>query len=262
MATTSGQQTGNLIDTGGAKRLAALRDALAPFKKRRTGAALGLFAGDVLLLAAGQALVVFGPGILLRILGSLITWIGIVRLFLIGHDACHGALTDSDRLNSVIGRLAFLPSLTPFSLWHVGHNVVHHGFNNLRGRDFVWEPKSPEDYRNLSRWRRALERLYRSAAGPAPYYFLEIWWKRLYFPGLARLKTRRWQFIADCTAVTRGGRRLVQRPRLGRQPVRCVYLAARRARPDPALLPLDLDGGPGDLPAPHGAGPALVRRPA
>jgi omega-6 fatty acid desaturase (delta-12 desaturase) len=164
--------------------------------------AVALFAGDVLLLAAGQALVVFGPGLLLRILGSLLTWIGIVRLFLIGHDACHSALTDSRRLNRVLGTLAFLPSLTPFSLWHVGHNVVHHGFNNLRGRDFVWEPMSPADYSQLPRWRQALERLYRSAAGPAPYYFLEIWWKRLYFPGLTRLRTVRWQFVADCTAVT------------------------------------------------------------
>jgi len=202
MSTTIGQQAHAAGDTAGAKRLAALRDALAPFRHRRTGTALGLFAGDVLLLALGQALVILGPGLLLKLLGAVVTWVGIVRLFLIGHDACHGALTDSDRLNSVVGRLAFLPSLTPFSLWHVGHNVVHHGFNNLRGRDFVWEPKSPEDYRRLPRWRRALERLYRSAAGPAPYFFLEIWWKRLYFPGLARLKTRRWQFIADCTAVT------------------------------------------------------------
>lgn len=202
MDTTIGTPAGTLRDTGGARRLAALRDAMAPYRQRRTGTALALFAGDVLLLAAGQALVVAGPGLLWRVVGSLITWIGIVRLFLIGHDACHGALTNSDRLNSIIGRLAFLPSLTPFSLWHVGHNVVHHGFNNLRGRDFVWEPMSPEDYSRLPGWRQALERLYRSAAGPAPYYFLEIWWKRLYFPGLARLRTVRWQFVADCTAVT------------------------------------------------------------
>ncbi|MBN8281444.1 MAG: fatty acid desaturase [Gammaproteobacteria bacterium] len=202
MTTATDQPAATLADSGGAKRLAALRDALAPFRHRRTGTAVRLFVGDVLLMAAGQALVILGPGLLLKLLGALVTWVGIVRLFLIGHDACHGALTDSDRLNSLLGRLAFLPSLTPFSLWHVGHNVVHHGFNNLRGRDFVWEPKSPEDYRELSPWRRTLERLYRSAAGPAPYYFLEIWWKRLYFPGLTRLKTVRWQFIADCTAVT------------------------------------------------------------
>ena len=27
-------------------------------------------------------------------------------------------------------------------------------------------------------------------------------WKRLYFPGLRRLRTLRWEFVADCTAVT------------------------------------------------------------
>lgn len=190
----------------GAKRLASLRDALAPYRRRSTPLALALVAADLGVFAAGQWLVAFGPGIGLRLLGALLAWVGIVRLFLIGHDACHGALTDSDRLNGWLGRLAFLPSLTPFSLWHVGHNVVHHGFNNLRGRDFVWEPMSPDEYQQLPGWRRALERLYRgSAAGPGPYYFWEIWWKRLYFPGLARLRTTRPEFIADCTAVTIAG---------------------------------------------------------
>jgi omega-6 fatty acid desaturase (delta-12 desaturase) len=186
-----------------AKRLADLRDALAPWRRRSTGLALALTAGDLLLFAIGQGLVVAGPGLALRVLGALLSWVGIVRLFLIGHDACHGALTDSDRLNAWIGRAAFLPSLTPFSMWHVGHNVVHHGFNNVRGRDFVWEPMSADEYRQQTPWRRALERLYRgSVFGPGPYYFWEIWWKRLYFPGLARLRTRRTEFVADCTAVT------------------------------------------------------------
>jgi omega-6 fatty acid desaturase (delta-12 desaturase) len=190
----------------GAKRLAALRDAMDPYRRRSTPLALAFVAADVLLFVAGQALVVAGPGLGFRLLGALLAWVGIVRLFLIGHDACHGALVDSDRLNAFLGRLAFLPSLTPFSLWHVGHNVVHHGFNNLRGRDFVWEPLSPEEYRALPRWRRAMERLYRgSAAGPGPYYFFEIWWKRLYFPGLARLRTTRAEFILDCTLVTVAG---------------------------------------------------------
>ena len=202
VATDSPAVAASARSNSGARRLALLRDEMAPFRKRSTPVALALLAGDVLLFVGGQALVVFGSGLLLKILGALVTWVGIVRLFLIGHDACHGALTDSDRLNNWIGRLAFLPSLTPFSLWHMGHNVVHHGFNNVRGRDFVWEPLSPDDYRQLPARRQAVERLYRSAAGPAPYYFWEIWWKRLYFPGVARLKTKRREYVADCMAVT------------------------------------------------------------
>ena len=64
----------------------------------------------------------------------------IARLFVIGHDACHGSYTPSKVLNGWIGRIAFLPSLTPFSLWDVGHNLAHHGFTNLKGRDYVWTP--------------------------------------------------------------------------------------------------------------------------
>jgi hypothetical protein len=37
-------------------------------------------------------------------------------LFLIGHDACHQALTPNAWLNRIIGRLAFLPSLHPYSI--------------------------------------------------------------------------------------------------------------------------------------------------
>lgn len=185
-----------------ARRLADLRNALAPYRAPNTAIALLLLAGDIGIFAVGQALVVFGEALALKLVGTLLSWIGIVRLFLIGHDACHGALTKHDWLNKLTGRIAFLPSLTTFSMWHVGHNVVHHGFNNLRGRDFVWQPLSPEDYLALPRWRQALERVYRSALGPPIYYGYEIWWKRLYFPGLAQLKARRWQFVADCALVT------------------------------------------------------------
>src|SRR5262245_48829106 len=42
--------------------------------------------------------------------------VAIARLFVIGHDACHGSYTRYDWLNKLVGRIAFLPSLTPFSL--------------------------------------------------------------------------------------------------------------------------------------------------
>jgi omega-6 fatty acid desaturase (delta-12 desaturase) len=90
--------------------------------------------------------------------------IAIARLFVIGHDACHGSYTRYDRLNKIIGRIAFLPSLTPFSLWDVGHNVAHHGFTNLKGRDQVWVPMSAEEWATASKGRRMLERIYRSGA--------------------------------------------------------------------------------------------------
>jgi omega-6 fatty acid desaturase (delta-12 desaturase) len=177
--------------------IVALRNALAPYRSKRNAYALGLLTFDMAVFAAGQWLAVTAVNGWLRALGALLTWSAIVRLFVIGHDACHQALTGSKRLNDLVGRIAFLVSLTPYSLWRVGHNVVHHGFNNLRGRDFIWEPKDAREYRALTRRRRAVERLYRGVLGPAPYYLVEIWWKRLFFPNRRHMPTRRLEFMAD-----------------------------------------------------------------
>ncbi len=82
-----------------------------------------------------------------KVFASLVAALWIARLFVIGHDACHGSYTPNKTLNKWIGRIAFLPSLTPYSLWEIGHNLAHHGFTNLKGRDYVWTPFSPSEFR-------------------------------------------------------------------------------------------------------------------
>lgn len=94
-----------------------------------------VLAADLVLFTGGLLLALLAAGIWLKLLGTVLITAGIVRLFLIGHDACHGSFFASPALNNIFGRIAFLPSMTAFSLWDVGHNVAHHGFNNLRGRD-------------------------------------------------------------------------------------------------------------------------------
>src|SRR5262249_19443407 len=103
-------------------------------------------------------------------------------LFVIGHDACHGSLTPFRAVNHVLGRLAFLPSLTPFTQWDVGHNGIHHSFTNYRPRDVVWGPFSKEEFDSWPRYRRLMERHYRSLAGLGTYYVYEVWLKLLIFP--------------------------------------------------------------------------------
>ena len=182
--------------------LVRLREILSSYYDRSTALALALLGFDLALFAAGQYLVIAGGGLGWGIVGGVLTTLAIVRLFIIGHDACHSSLTDHAALNKLLGRIAFLPSLTPFSLWRVGHNVVHHGFNNLKGRDFVWEPLDPKEFSSLSPGRRLLERVYRSAFGPLPYYLLEIWWRRLYYPDRAHAPGGRREFFWDSTLVT------------------------------------------------------------
>ncbi len=84
-----------------------IRAWLAPISGRSTVRALALVVSDLLLYAA-----------------CLATGLVISRLFILGHDACHQSLTRHRTLNRWLGRLIFLPSLTPYSLWEVGHNVV------------------------------------------------------------------------------------------------------------------------------------------
>ncbi len=165
---------------------------------------LFVLAVDILLFVAGQALVLAETALGWKLLGSALITAAIVRLFLIGHDACHGSFFDKQSLNHIFGRIAFLPSMTAFSLWDVGHNVAHHGFNNLKGRDQVWAPFSKEEFDKLPGYRRALEHIYRSGLGWGFYYFFELWWKKLYFATKKEIGASRAKYAWDSVLVTIG----------------------------------------------------------
>ena len=156
-----------------------IRSWLLPLAERTTVRALVLLALDYALFGALLTGVVMLKSLWLKALCGLATGFVIGRLFIIGHDACHQSLTPHRRLNKWLGRIAFLPSLTPYSLWDMGHNVVHHGFTNLKGVDFVWAPLTQTEYTALSPARRFLERVYRSGWAPGVYYMVEIWWHRM-----------------------------------------------------------------------------------
>ena len=179
-----------------------IRSWLVPVSGKNTAWALGLVATDLFFFSLMLAAAVRLPQPALQLLAGALAGLMIGRLFILGHDACHQSLTSHRRLNRWLGRLVFMPSLTPYSLWEVGHNVVHHGYTNLRAFDFVWQPRSLEDYRGLPPCRRLFERIYRSGWAPGLYYALEIWWKRMYFPSRQLMPTRRAIFTADCLLVT------------------------------------------------------------
>lgn len=159
---------------------------------------------DMVLFAASTALVLLAGTIALKLVGMLLVTASIVRLFLIGHDACHGSFFGNARLNAICGRIAFMPSMTAFSLWEVGHNTAHHGFNNLKGRDQVWAPFSKAEFDALPRHRQALERLYRSGFGWGAYYLIEMWWKKLFFASRKEIGSSRRKYKLDSLLVTAG----------------------------------------------------------
>lgn len=179
-----------------------IRGWLAPISDQRTRLAIALLVFDWLLYAACVAGVVLLTPWWAKLLCGLAAGVAIGRLFIIGHDACHQSYTAHRGLNKVLGRIAMVPSLTPYSLWQAGHNVVHHGYTNLKGVDFVWAPLTAAEYAALSPARRALERIYRSGWAPWLYYLIEIWWLRMYFPRASYLGTRRPEFVWDGVFVT------------------------------------------------------------
>ncbi|MDB5971342.1 MAG: putative fatty acid desaturase [Hydrocarboniphaga sp.] len=174
-----------------------IRSWLIPLCRRNTALAIALAAVDCVLLALLMTGVVSAPTLPGQLLCGAAAGFVIGRMFILAHDACHHSLTAHRGLNRALGRLLMLPSLTPYSLWDKGHNVVHHGYTNLRDFDFVWQPKSLAEFQALSPTGRSLERIYRSGWAPWMYYLVEIWWRRLFFPSRSLLPTRRRIFWID-----------------------------------------------------------------
>jgi acyl-lipid omega-6 desaturase (Delta-12 desaturase) len=179
-----------------------IRQWLLPLAARTTLYPALLLVFDYALLLAFVAGAVLWDSVGLRVACGLAAGFVIGRLFIIGHDACHQSLTPHRRLNQWLGRIAFLPSLTPFSLWEVGHNVVHHGYTNLKGFDFVWAPLTPEEFARLTPLQQRMDRIYRSGWAPGLYYLVEIWWKRMFFPARKLMPTRRRVFVLDNLLVS------------------------------------------------------------
>jgi omega-6 fatty acid desaturase (delta-12 desaturase) len=179
-----------------------IRSWLIPISQQNTFRAFLLLFVDYTLLVALLAGTIFLSAWWLKLVCALVAGFVIGRLFIIGHDACHQSLTPHRKLNKWIGRIAFLPAVSPYSLWDVGHNVVHHGFTNLKGMDFVWCPKTKEEYDALSPMGRFMERVYRGPLGAGIYYIIEIWWNRMMFPGKGYMGTQRKVFFWDGLLVS------------------------------------------------------------
>ncbi len=179
-----------------------LREWLLPLSARSTLRAVALLLLDYTLLALVLSAAVLADALWAKVSWGLAAGFVIGRLFIIGHDGCHQSLTPHRKLNKWLGRIAFLPSLTPYSLWDVGHNVVHHGYTNLKGVDFVWAPLTREEFDALPAGKRLMERIYRSGWAPGLYYMVEIWWNKMLFPSRKAMPSRRSVFIWDGVLVS------------------------------------------------------------
>lgn len=191
--------------------LGTVRTAFSPaVHQRSAGWALGWLAVDLTLYAAGLTGVFVVDPVWARLVLGLITGLAVACLFIWAHDAAHGSLFRSDRWSELLGTAAMLPSLQMYRLWVLGHNRVHHGFTSLSPIDWIWRPLTPEEYRQRSRWVRAVYRVERHPAGCGLHYLLRVWW-----PGMVRFRpagparrhgTYRWSKLVTLTyALAFGG---------------------------------------------------------
>ena len=114
---------------------------------------------------------------------TLLLWplagLAVAGLFVIGHDASHGALLNGRRANLFVARVCMLPSAHLESAWDLGHNRIHHGYTTREGFDFVWHPTTVEQYRTLGRFARLQHRLEWSCLGSGVYFIRTVWWNKM-----------------------------------------------------------------------------------
>jgi len=160
-----------------------LREIASPSAPRPSTAIGVAFAvGDHLLFYTGAAMAVLAPWWTLKIAGVGLSGVAVAMLFALAHDAAHGSLARSRRLNRLLAAICFLTSWYPYTPWIRGHNHLHHGWTNVAECDYSWRPSSPATYLAMPRWRRALERVYRSWWGLWLHSIVEIWWKHMAMP--------------------------------------------------------------------------------
>jgi acyl-lipid omega-6 desaturase (Delta-12 desaturase) len=126
--------------------------------------------------------------IFIKLTLSMFNGLAIGQCFLVGHDLCHQAFFKSRIVNGALGRIFFAPSLTPFSSWELEHNIIHHGYTNLVGRDIIWNPLSRLEYENLSGFGKMLYRLERSVFGPIYHWIFKFWIPKMVWKPLFSLK--------------------------------------------------------------------------
>jgi omega-6 fatty acid desaturase (delta-12 desaturase) len=140
---------------------------------------LGYFCRDVCVYAAGIVGLLYVDVWYLVIPLWIVATLGISALFVVGHDAAHGALFRRKPLCYAVGQLAFLPSLHAYEVWALGHNRLHHGHTGCQGIDFVWHPLTRPQYEALPWWARLRHRIEWTPWGAGLYYMRVVWWDKM-----------------------------------------------------------------------------------
>ena len=139
---------------------------------------VGLFVRDVVIYIALLAVAASTDTWYILIPVYVLLMMNLVGLFIIGHDAAHGSLTASNKLNDLIANLAMLPGLHMSEIWKYGHNRIHHGRTVNQVFDFIWHPYTAEQYNQMNSFQKLRHKFEWGPLGSGMYYLREIWWNR------------------------------------------------------------------------------------
>jgi acyl-lipid omega-6 desaturase (Delta-12 desaturase) len=158
-----------------------VRDAIPDscYVRSRSRAARALILATVVYLVPLVGLALTDQWWALLVLWPL-TGFAVAGLFVLGHDASHGALLDSRRANRVVAQVCMGPSAHVEAAWDLGHNRIHHGYTTRQGFDFVWHPATPDEYRAMGRLARLQHRLEWSWIGSGAYFLRAVWWQKMW----------------------------------------------------------------------------------
>lgn len=165
------------------KSRAELVRLLSPYAKSSTAIGLGLLAFDILLYAAAIAGVLCLSPMFAKLACGIYAGAKLGNLLILAHDAAHQCLVTGRRLNKLLAVIAFVMCLHNYRLWILDHHGFHHP-NTNGGHKGTYTPLSLDTFRSLPRWRRQLERFYRSGnpLALAVHYFKERWLHALFLP--------------------------------------------------------------------------------
>ncbi|MFZ6691020.1 fatty acid desaturase family protein [Undibacterium sp. SXout20W] len=173
---------------------------MAKFVKTNNALGASLFLIDITLYGLAIVAVLLVQNLPLKILASIFAGIKLSNLAALAHDAAHNSLTNSRRLNWLIGVLSFTTCLFNYRLWVYDHHSLHHPHTNDKHPD-SYKPLSKAEYDALTTIGKYWYRFIRSANPFAfgTYYIVQRWSRVKFIPGAflpAKLRTSAWQHFA------------------------------------------------------------------
>lgn len=116
-----------------ARSTAAITKATRPFAKEDRATTWRLFVSTVFVVFASSACAVHATWLPLRLLGSTVMGLTMVRLFIFFHDHQHGAIFRDSRLGKACMTVVGLVMLNPPSVWKETHDYHHRNNAKMLG---------------------------------------------------------------------------------------------------------------------------------